>query len=56
MTIDDILDSDFDGLVERTKLRPLPRGAITLERACIFFLCQVVVGVILAEIFLSPTA
>jgi len=56
MTIDDILDSDVDGLVERTKLRPLPRGAISLQRAWCFFFCQVAIGVSLAKIYLSPTA
>lgn len=56
MTIDDILDYDVDGLVERTKCRPLPRGAISLERACVFFLCQVAMGIALAKILLSPTA
>ncbi|KAJ7713679.1 UbiA prenyltransferase family [Mycena olivaceomarginata] len=48
MTIDDILDHDIDGLVVRTKSRALPRGAISLERAWIFFAVQVVLGVYLA--------
>ncbi|KAJ7701743.1 hypothetical protein B0H17DRAFT_1127988 [Mycena rosella] len=33
MTIDDLLDYDIAALVERTKDRALPRGAISLERA-----------------------
>jgi heme O synthase-like polyprenyltransferase len=56
MTIDDILDSDIDGLVERTKNRALPRGAITQTRAWIFFFLQVVIGVYLAITCLSPAA
>ncbi|KAJ3517449.1 hypothetical protein NLJ89_g508 [Agrocybe chaxingu] len=49
MTIDDILDADVDKLVERTKLRPIPREAITMGRAWFFFSLQVVIGVGLAR-------
>ncbi|KAF7354629.1 4-hydroxybenzoate polyprenyltransferase, mitochondrial [Mycena sanguinolenta] len=56
MTIDDILDYDIDGRVERTKNRPLPRGAISLGRAWLFFGLQVVLGVYLAFTVLSTTA
>jgi 4-hydroxybenzoate polyprenyltransferase len=56
MTIDDLLDHDIDALVERTKNRALPRGAISLVRAWIFFGLQVVSGVYLATTTLSPTA
>ncbi|KAJ6588465.1 UbiA prenyltransferase [Mycena capillaripes] len=56
MAIDDLLDYDIDALVERTKERPLPRGAISLSRAWIFFGTQVVVGVYLAIKVLSHTA
>ncbi|KAJ6610484.1 UbiA prenyltransferase [Mycena sp. CBHHK59/15] len=56
MTIDDLLDYDIDALVERTKNRPLPRGAISLERAWLFFGLQVVLGVYLAATILSRTA
>ncbi|KAK0214542.1 UbiA prenyltransferase family-domain-containing protein [Armillaria fumosa] len=56
MTIDDILDYDIDVHVERTKNRAIPRGAISMERAWLFFALQVVVGVYLANIFLSPDA
>jgi 4-hydroxybenzoate polyprenyltransferase len=54
MTIDDILDYDIDGLVDRTKGRPIPRGSITLSRAWLFFVIQVVVGVWAALSFLRP--
>lgn len=52
MAIDDILDADVDGLVERTKMRPLPRGAITPERAWVFFFLQAGLGIYLAYEFL----
>ncbi|SJL15626.1 uncharacterized protein ARMOST_19129 [Armillaria ostoyae] len=48
MTIDDILDYDIDANVERTKNRALPRGAIGIKRAWLFFALQVVIGVFLA--------
>ncbi|KAJ6482074.1 UbiA prenyltransferase [Mycena vitilis] len=56
MTVDDLLDHDIDALVERTKNRALPRGAITLVRAWMFFALQVVWGVFLAKRTLSTTA
>ncbi|PPQ95268.1 hypothetical protein CVT26_014842 [Gymnopilus dilepis] len=56
MTIDDILDADVDGLVERTRGRPLPRGAISTRRAWFFFFGQVLVGIGLAMYFLGATA
>lgn len=55
MTIDDLLDSDVDAMVERTKTRPLPRGTISHERAWLFFSCQVFVGLYLALNFLGST-
>ncbi|KAJ7216568.1 UbiA prenyltransferase [Mycena pura] len=56
MTIDDILDHDIDALVERTKDRALPRGAISIRRAWLFFALQVVLGIYLATKVLSRTA
>ncbi|KAJ7084174.1 UbiA prenyltransferase [Mycena crocata] len=56
MTIDDLLDHDMDALVERTRNRALPRGAISLPRAWLFFGMQVVLGVYLAFTTLSRTA
>jgi hypothetical protein len=32
-TLNDILDRDIDGSVERTKSRPLPAGTVTLHQA-----------------------
>ncbi|KAJ6579623.1 UbiA prenyltransferase [Mycena vulgaris] len=56
MTIDDLLDYDIDALVERTRGRALPRGAISLGRAWLFFGMQVALGVYLAITTLSTTA
>ncbi|CAK5276425.1 unnamed protein product [Mycena citricolor] len=56
MTIDDILDEDVDALVERTRLRPIPRGAVSLKRAWLFFSVQALVGVFCAFSFLSKPA
>ncbi|KAJ7165649.1 UbiA prenyltransferase [Mycena crocata] len=56
MTIDDLLDRDIDVLVERTKARALPRGAISSVRAWLFFGIQVVWGVYLATTALSTSA
>ena len=43
-TLNDIADRDYDGQVARTRLRPLPSGAISLRRAMIFLLLQLTVG------------
>ncbi|KAJ7037625.1 UbiA prenyltransferase [Mycena alexandri] len=56
MTIDDLLDYDIDALVERTKHRAIPRGAISLERAWVFFCLQTALGIYCAVTFLTPTA
>ncbi|KAJ8093247.1 hypothetical protein PM082_020733 [Marasmius tenuissimus] len=56
MTIDDILDADVDILVARTKARPLPRRAISSERAWVFFAIQVILGVLIARKFLDLTS
>jgi 4-hydroxybenzoate polyprenyltransferase len=45
-TYNDILDRDIDAKVERTRLRPLPSGAVTLKAAWIWLLVQCLVGLI----------
>ncbi|KAI5885265.1 UbiA-domain-containing protein [Schizophyllum commune H4-8] len=55
MTIDDILDHDIDARVARTKNRALPRGAISRERAWLWFVLQCVVGVGLGWVLLNRT-
>jgi len=56
MTIDDLLDYDVDALVERTKDRALPRGAISIQRAWAFFALQVFVGLYSAFFILKRPA
>jgi 4-hydroxybenzoate polyprenyltransferase len=43
-TLNDIVDRDYDGRVARTRLRPLPSGAVSVRQAAIFLLLQLAVG------------
>ncbi len=43
-TYNDILDRDIDGKVERTRLRPIPSGAVSLKRAWAWLLLQSLAG------------
>jgi 4-hydroxybenzoate polyprenyltransferase len=43
-TYNDILDRDIDAKVERTRLRPLPSGAVSLRAAWAWLLAQCLVG------------
>jgi 4-hydroxybenzoate polyprenyltransferase len=43
-TFNDIVDRDFDGRVERTKLRPIPSGAVGVKAAWAFLVAQCLVG------------
>ena len=43
-TLNDIADRHYDGLVARTRLRPLPSGAVTVRQALGFLLLQLTVG------------
>jgi 4-hydroxybenzoate polyprenyltransferase len=54
-TYNDILDRDIDARVERTRLRPLPSGAVTTRAAWAWLLAQCVVGLIVLLI-LPPLA
>lgn len=51
-TYNDILDRDIDAKVERTRLRPLPSGAVTLKAAWAWLLAQCLVG--LAVLLVLP--
>jgi 4-hydroxybenzoate polyprenyltransferase len=43
-TFNDIVDRDFDGQVERTRLRPIPSGQVSVSRAWLWLLAQALVG------------
>ncbi len=43
-TLNDIADRHYDAKVARTRLRPLPSGAVTLWQAALFFLFQLMIG------------
>ena len=43
-TLNDIADRHYDAQVARTRLRPLPSGAVTLWQAVLFLLFQLAIG------------
>ena len=46
-TLNDIVDRDIDNKVERTRLRPLPAGLISLGSAFVFLAAQLLVGLVI---------
>lgn len=54
-TYNDILDRDIDAKVERTRLRPLPSGAVSLKAAWAWLFAQCLVGLV-ALLMLPPLA
>ncbi len=54
-TYNDIVDRDIDGMVERTKLRPIPSGAVSLTQAFAFLGLQLGIGLLIL-LSLSGTA
>lgn len=52
-TYNDILDRDIDAKVERTRLRPLPSGAVSLKAAWAWLIAQCLAG--LAVLLTLPT-
>jgi 4-hydroxybenzoate polyprenyltransferase len=43
-TLNDIADRNYDGQVARTRLRPLPSGAVSVRQAIAFLLLQLAIG------------
>lgn len=54
-TINDILDRDFDARVERTRVRPIPSGQISVRQAVTFLVLQLALG-LLVLMHLNPLA
>jgi 4-hydroxybenzoate polyprenyltransferase len=50
-TYNDIIDRDIDARVARTRGRPLPSGAVSVEAALVFMTLQMIVGVIVLASF-----
>lgn len=46
-TINDMADHKFDALVERTKGRPIPSGAVSLTQAGLFLAAQLLAGLVI---------
>ena len=45
-TLNDIADRDFDGRVERTKLRPIPAGQVSVKQALVFLVALCLAGLV----------
>ncbi len=45
-TWNDLVDRDLDGLVERTRSRPIPSAQVTVAQATIFMLAQALIGLL----------
>jgi 4-hydroxybenzoate polyprenyltransferase len=43
-TWNDLVDRDLDGLVERTRSRPIPSGQVSVAQATLFMLLQALIG------------
>ena len=52
-TYNDIVDKDIDGLVERTRSRPLPSGQVTKRQAWAFLVAQALAGLMVLVQFNS---
>ena len=46
-TLNDIVDRNYDGLVARTKGRPIPSGRVSVRRALIFLAGQCLLGLVI---------
>src|SRR5215467_13061654 len=46
-TYNDIVDRDFDARVERTRGRPIPSGAVSVNAAWVFAVTQAIVGLLI---------
>ncbi|MGQ9371050.1 4-hydroxybenzoate octaprenyltransferase [Azospirillum sp. A39] len=54
-TVNDILDRDIDGRVERTRGRPIPSGAVSVRQALAFLVLQLLIGLAVLVQFNAAT-
>jgi 4-hydroxybenzoate polyprenyltransferase len=45
-TLNDIVDRKIDAAVERTRMRPLPAGLVTVNQATVFLVAQLLLGLV----------
>ena len=50
-TYNDIIDRDLDAQVERTALRPLPAGSVSVKQAWIWLIVQCLIGAVVLAFF-----
>ena len=50
-TYNDLLDSDIDAKVERTRGRPLPSGAVSARAAWVWLIAQCLIGLVALSVF-----
>ncbi|WP_169544535.1 4-hydroxybenzoate octaprenyltransferase [Sneathiella aquimaris] len=53
-TLNDIADRNFDGMVERTRKRPIPSGQVSVRQAVIWLAVQCLVGLLVLLQFNLP--
>lgn len=46
-TINDIADAKLDALVERTRVRPIPSGKVSITKAIVFAIAQMLIGFVI---------
>jgi 4-hydroxybenzoate polyprenyltransferase len=54
-TFNDIVDRDIDNKVARTRLRPIPSGAVSTKRAVVFLVLQALLGLVVLLQFNGTT-
>jgi 4-hydroxybenzoate polyprenyltransferase len=54
-TVNDILDRDIDGEVERTRVRPIPSGQVSVRQALVFLVLQLLLGLAVLVQMNGPT-
>jgi len=52
--INQVLERDIDKLMQRTRLRPLPTGSLSVQEAVIFLVLLALVGTLLLAYFANP--